>query len=158
MEAKKLSNLAVLLRKPAKIRPKSVKSAKTKERAPHNRLAGIMIEGVRCCRLCKRPIPHKTKDANRFHMLAAKRRWMQAGARAFYAIHGYERFWKAGAPARRRRSVTNKTAIFREMAPLSSARMTDDDIARIALAFRNPKNGYMHGYKAWRTYIKKHYR
>ena len=149
-----LYGLSKLVKKKPKIYAKRPKSP---NRCTYKSTKGVIIDGIRCCRLCKRPIPHTERKDRQLHMLAAKRRWMQNAAKVYWTQIGYDLLWKRSVPARRNRSVKQKTAIFRELAPRSAALMTDEEIAALALAFVNPKTGHMHGYRRWRTWIRRHY-
>lgn len=91
-------------------------------------------------------------------MLAVKRVVMQRSSQAYWRRVGWDRLVRSSIDFRRRRSIERKTAIFRELAPLASAKFSDADIARLVIAGVNPKNGYMWGYKDWRNWVRRHYR
>lgn len=117
-----------------------------------------MIDGVRCCTLCKRPVPHVTKDQRRFHMLAAKRRWMQQAAKRYWIRVGYDKLKQTSTDALKRRSIERKLAIFKEECPLAWAKMSRDDVIKLILGYINPKNGKMHGPIKFRRWVKRNFR
>lgn len=119
---------------------------------------GIYIDGIRCCRVCNRPIPHKTKDEWRYHMLAVKRRHMQQKAKEYWTRVGYHTMTERRIDVVRRRSIDRKLAIFKEECPLTAAKMTDADITRLILGYVNPKTGYMHGLIMFRRWVKRRFR
>lgn len=153
-----LKRLQICLRRRPKHRIASSKRQNKHQYAAGRIVKGIWIDGVRCCRVCKKPLPHKGKEVFRYHMLAVKRRWMQEGARRYWSRVGYDKFWKLSVPARRKRSIERKMAIFRELAPLSSARMTSLEVERLIVRYINPKTGYMHGPIMWAKYVRKNFR
>lgn len=119
---------------------------------------GIYIDGIRCCRVCKKPVPHKTKADWRLHMLAVKRRHMQQKAKEYWTRVGYDTIAAKSVASRHKRSIERKLAIFKEECPLSAAKMSQADITRLILGYINPKTGYMHGPMMFRKWVKKRFR
>lgn len=141
-----------------KIGSKNVpRTRKTDRPRPEREGRGMWINGVACCRVCKRPIPHKTKAENQFHMLAVKRRWMQKAAKVAWLKIGYHKLNEASVRARRATALQDRVEAFRELAPVMALKMSDDEIMRLAQAYKEPR-GYMWSLQMWRVHVRRHYR
>lgn len=145
-------------RKYAQNGPKSkIKTGTNRQRAPHDPRHGVIIDGIRCCRLCKLPIPHKTKPEWQKHMMAARRRHMQQHAKEYWTRVGYDKLWEMAIRARRARSMVDRVEAFRELAPVAAFNMSDDDIMRLAAAYREPR-GWLWSLQMWRVHVRRNYR
>lgn len=109
------------------------------------------------CGLCKRPTPHRTKPEWQFHMLAAKRRWMQRAAHASWRRRGWEGLWKPSVASRYNRAIARRTAIFREIAPKSAAKMSALDIERVINQCRPGKTRWLNNLEKWKVWVRRRY-
>lgn len=109
------------------------------------------------CSLCGRPTPHQKGPDGQYHMLAVKRRWMQQASQRRYAIIGYERLWQAGRASRYRTAITRRTAIFKEIAPKSAAKMTATEIEAVINRCRPGKTRWLNNIEKWKTWVRRRY-
>lgn len=124
--------------------PKLAKPAKT---APQTRF----------CRLCKVELPHRGRADGQRHMLAVKRRWMQQVSHARWRARGWSGLWKPSVQARLERAIARRTAIFREIAPKSATKMTQEDILRVINQGRLGKTRWLNNLEKWKTWVRRRY-
>lgn len=117
----------------------------------------LVINGVRVCHLCKRPIPHRAKTDHQYHMLAAKRRWMQQASQRRYAIIGYERLWQAGQVAWRRTFIERRMVIFREVAPKTLEKVGRAGAERIIDSARRGVSRMPYDSDRFRAWLRRRY-
>lgn len=117
----------------------------------------LVINGVRVCHLCKRPVPHKKGPDGKYHMLAVKRRWMQQVSHARYRERGWHTLWETSVRARYLRAIARRTAIFREIAPKSAAKMTPAEIESVIDKGRPGKTRWLNNIEKWKTWVRRRY-
>jgi hypothetical protein len=126
----------------------------SKSRIPDHRKSpyGVMIDGIRCCKGCKFPIPHVTKED-------WKRHWLLPHYRARYRqIQPYLAKCVANRiAANYRRALVNRIRILEEMAPRATALMSQADKERIVASVRNTPGRALSSYIQLRYFIARTY-
>jgi hypothetical protein len=108
------------------------------------------------CSVCKRGWPH-TKEDWRLHGQRLRQILSRQRLSVYWHRVGYDKLWKASVASRYKRAIERRTAIFREEAPLTFAKMTQKEVEMAINRHRNPKTDGMYGLRDFRLYIRRTY-